>query len=452
MAFTRPHSTAADATFSAAGAAAWNANQTPTGADVGGIPYCPTATTETTSANLTYTEASGPRLKIGASNGANQGFIIGNANFSGYGGIWSTSVTPSTSNFCLLDAGGVTQIGSAAQGRVEIAPASGSAKFTVYGTAGQGAVITAGTATTDVQALSATQTWNAAGVTFTGWKFTITDTASAAGSLAMQILGGASGTTSLLALNKNGQLALAYAGAVTTPTLNIGGTQGNGFYSTGDNIFGASGGVQLFSATNAAINWWGNDNGKYSFFGNGNPVFFGSAGTRLAAITSSGANSLNFGGDNSGEINTATLRTEINKAVTAFTDGVAKTVFTLTIPNAAHSASYLVRLTGSIGAGGAIGANEASATNAYIVTICRTAGVNAVAGISAAFGASTSAVAGATTVTCTAALAAVSGAVGATNTIDIQATITKGGGASDNHTCVATASLLNANATGITIA
>ena len=145
-------------------------------------------------------------------------------------------------------------------------------------------------------------------------------------------------------------------------------------------------------------------------------------------------------------------RSEINKAVTAFSNAVAKTVFTLTIPNAAHSASYLVRITGSLGAGGAIGANEASATNCYVVTLTRTAGVNAVAAISAAFGAAAAAVAGAATVTCTAALAAVSGAVGAVNTIDIQATISRAAGTSDNHTCVATASLINANATGITIA
>ena len=67
-----------------------------------------------------------------------------------------------------------------------------------------------------VQALSATQTWNASGVTFTGWKYTITDTASAAGSLAMQILGGAAGTTSLFKVTKAGQVdapSYAVAGA-----------------------------------------------------------------------------------------------------------------------------------------------------------------------------------------------------------------------------------------------
>lgn len=170
-----------------------------------------------------------------------------------------------------------------------------------------------------------------------------------------------------------------------------------------------------------------------------------------ATVARVGANSFLFNGSVA-SASTVTSRTEINKSVTAFTDAVAKTVFTLTIPNAAHSASYLVRLTGRIGAGGAIGAEEAAATNCYIVTVVRTAGVAAAATISAAFGGAAANVAGATTVTCTAALGAVGGAVGATNTIPLDATITKAGGASDNHTCVATLSLLNANSSGITVA
>lgn len=179
-----------------------------------------------------------------------------------------------------------------------------------------------------------------------------------------------------------------------------------------------------------------------------NATGLGIGGGANSYILSDGSNQLRYGPSSAG----TTSRTEINKAVTAFTDAAAKTVFTITIPNAAHSASILVRVTGSLGAGGAIGANEATATNCYIVSVTRTAGVNATAAISAAFGAAATAVAGANTVTATASLAAVSGAVGATNTIDVQVTITKNAGASDNHTCVAHASLLNANATGVTIA
>lgn len=149
---------------------------------------------------------------------------------------------------------------------------------------------------------------------------------------------------------------------------------------------------------------------------------------------------------------TTTSRTELNKTVAAIANAVATDVLTITIPNAAHSASLLVRVTCSLGAGGAIGANEATATNTYIIALTRTAGVNAAAAISATSGAAATAVAGAATVTGTAAMSAVVGAVGATNTFTVQATVSRSGGSSDNHTCLVYAQLMNANATGITIA
>jgi hypothetical protein len=149
---------------------------------------------------------------------------------------------------------------------------------------------------------------------------------------------------------------------------------------------------------------------------------------------------------------TTTARTEINKAVTAFTNAVAKATFTVTVPNAAHNATLEVRVQGALGAGGAIGAGEAMATNTYVIGIVRTAGVATVATATAAFGAVAVAVAGAATVTATAAVSAMSGAVGATQTFTIDVTISRSGGSSDNHTCLVYGKLLNANATGITIA
>lgn len=222
-------------------------------------------------------------------------------------------------------------------------------------------------------------------------------------------------------------------GLVGTPSLYRGADSTTGFYFSAGAVRVTIGGVQIANVTGTAL-----------------------AGTALAPglsgnsfIATAGSNQVRFA---AGATSIVTSRTEINAAITAFTNAAAKTVLTITIPNAAHSASILVRVTGSLGAGGAIGANEATATNCYVVSVTRTAGVNATAAISAAFGAAATAVAGAATVTCTAALAAVSGAVGATNTIDIQATISRSGGSSDNHTAVVTASLLNANAAGITIA
>jgi hypothetical protein len=163
-------------------------------------------------------------------------------------------------------------------------------------------------------------------------------------------------------------------------------------------------------------------------------------------ITRASANSLLFGPNS-----TATARTELNKTVGSIANAVATDVLTITIPNAAHSASLLVRVTGSLGAGGAIGANEATATNTYILSLTRTAGVNATAAISSAFGAAATAVAGAATVTATAAVSSVSGAVGAANTFTVTVTISRSGGSSTNHTCLVYAQLMNANSSGVTI-
>lgn len=143
--------------------------------------------------------------------------------------------------------------------------------------------------------------------------------------------------------------------------------------------------------------------------------------------------------------------TEFIKAVTAIADATPTGVLTITIPNAAHSASVRVTLVGSLGAGGAIGANEASGTVSYDIAIARTAGVNAVATISSAYGSGMASVAGAATITVTAAMSAVSGAVGASNTFTVNVTITKGSGSSANHTCQVRANVINANATGVTL-
>lgn len=224
------------------------------------------------------------------------------------------------------------------------------------------------------------------------------------------------------------------------------GTPGIGFTSmddgTGTGIYSSSGGIMDFAANGI----------RTLAIGNNSVFIIGSAGvvwgtSNDTAVVRAAANSLQFGTTSA----TTTSRTEMNKAVASIADATPTAVLTITIPNAAHSASVLVRVTGSLGAGGAIGANEATASNTYIVTLTRTAGVNATAAISSAFGSAATAVAGAATVTATAAMSAVSGAVGATNTFTVNVTITRSGGSSTNHTCLVYAQLMNANATGITI-
>lgn len=160
---------------------------------------------------------------------------------------------------------------------------------------------------------------------------------------------------------------------------------------------------------------------------------------------------LNLGG--TGVPGAASVQTEITKAVTAFTDTVAKDVFTVTVPNATHAAVIEVDALGVMGAGGAVGAGESSRNVKYQITLARTAGVGCVATVSSAIGGAAATVAGAAAITSVVATAsAMTGAVGAEQTFTIKVAITKAGGAGDNHTLVAAARVLNQNATGVTIA
>lgn len=147
----------------------------------------------------------------------------------------------------------------------------------------------------------------------------------------------------------------------------------------------------------------------------------------------------------------ATTFMDLTKVVTGIANNTATDVITVTVPNAAHAAMITVDITGSLGAGGAIGAFEATGVTRYQIAVARTAGVATVATASSAIGGATSAVAGASTITVTAVVSAITGAVGVTQTFTIQVTIAHGSGSSTNHSAVIRCAVLNANATGITI-
>jgi hypothetical protein len=102
-------------------------------------------------------------------------------------------------------------------------------------TANAPATITAGSTTTSVPVINATQTWNAGGVTFTGIKQNITDTASAAASLLMDLqVGGAS----KFSVNKAGNIvnagSIAATGAITGSNLSGTNTGDQTITLTGD--------------------------------------------------------------------------------------------------------------------------------------------------------------------------------------------------------------------------
>ena len=110
--------------------------------------------------------------------------VIGNIG-NGGAGLWEQvyASTPSATNALIYTSGaGHVVFQSPAAGDL-LLNIVGTMKGRLFATDGKGFAITAGTATTDVNALSVTQTWNAAGVAFVAKDLNVTNTASAAGAL-----------------------------------------------------------------------------------------------------------------------------------------------------------------------------------------------------------------------------------------------------------------------------
>ena len=200
-----------DSTTSISVSALLAANALVIGGGAGAAPF-------TDGTNLLYTTASGPRLQVGSGSTTSAGFVFGYNAESGFSNGWGTAVgTLSGSNYWVKVGADRTILAAPASGTLYFNIGNGN-KALLSPTVGAGFSITAGVATSDVNALSTTQTWNAAGVTFTHEKHVITDTASAAGSLALQYLGGASGTTNLLSVSKAGVLSIPN-GSKTAPAI-----------------------------------------------------------------------------------------------------------------------------------------------------------------------------------------------------------------------------------------
>lgn len=136
--------------------------------------------------------------------------------------------------------------------------------------------------------------------------------------------------------------------------------------------------------------------------------------------------------------------TVINKK-TAIADNTPTSIFTVTCPNATHTAVVEIILLAAVNNAGAL--DSARVAVGYVV-FDRVAGAALVATASALTntGIATS---GTATLTAAYSVAAVVGAVGATNTIDIQVTLVKTGGT--NHQIVALATIINSEASGMTL-
>lgn len=153
------------------------------------------------------------------------------------------------------------------------------------------------------------------------------------------------------------------------------------------------------------------------------------------------------------QIGGVSSRYMVNVAKSGMADTVATAIATVTVPNAKHTAVFLIDVLGVMGAGGAVGAGETSKFSQYQLVITRTAGLAGVATLSSLVGGVQSKVAGADNITSVVVTAsAMTGANTIAQTFTILVAITKAAGAADNHTCVATISEVNQNANGITVA
>jgi hypothetical protein len=134
------------------------------------------------------------------------------------------------------------------------------------------------------------------------------------------------------------------------------------------------------------------------------------------------------------------------KKITGMTDATFTDILTVTVPNAAHAAGIFIRASASLGDA------DSSACDSYFVTLARQSGAATVleGDIGVTSVAQPSAT-GAQTIVLAFQLSSLTGAVGATQTFTVQAKITRGGGASDNHYMTFVAELLNNNTGGVTM-
>jgi hypothetical protein len=139
------------------------------------------------------------------------------------------------------------------------------------------------------------------------------------------------------------------------------------------------------------------------------------------------------------------------KKVTAIAQGVQTTVLSVTVPNAAHSATIPITINATTGAGGTIGAQGCTATARGQVVITRASGVLAVVSAVALTNTGQVCVAGGpTTMVLAYNVSSVSGGTTGVDTFNIAVTITAND-TSTNHVALIQADVLNANASGITV-
>jgi hypothetical protein len=161
-------------------------------------------------ANFTIYSGSGSPAAVGSGlNGGASGALRLGVGLPGAGDGAGTSGAYTSVEFGYNAAGTWAQLASIGTDSVFAPATTGTGSLGYSFRRWSAAYLGGNTVTASMPMLDMAQTWNAAGTAFVGATITITDTASAAGSLPFQILGGAAGTTNLLAVSNAGAVQIA---------------------------------------------------------------------------------------------------------------------------------------------------------------------------------------------------------------------------------------------------
>ena len=305
-------------------------------ADSANLTFAPTGSLLTLGTDVVVSRYAAKQVMIsGDGTGAttNAGLIIGYHGVNGWGAVWPSNVTPSTTNYAFAASGGSTELNATSSLSLTI---SGSARMAIASTAGAGPAITAGTAADNApRALSISQTWTdgtSSNIGIVG-NFDMGATGTATGKL-LSLQAGAAGTTEVFSVSQSGTTTIAGDAAVTGTI-------------TGGNIYA---GADLRAVSTGSIYW----NSRSQMQSPSDGVVL------MANLAVTDFSRLQFGGTTSSfpaiKRSTTSLETKLaddsaytNHTALTFTTSAANTPWTLGAANVVSPASPNRTITISIG-------------------------------------------------------------------------------------------------------
>jgi hypothetical protein len=161
---------------------------------------------------------------------------------------------------------------------------------------------------------------------------------------------------------------------------------------------------------------------------------------------------IDSGGLMRGSPGSAAGQNEITKTLTGIVNNTATAILTVTVPNAQHNARIKCEFMGMPGSGGGSGIGCSTVTADFNVAIAREAAASTVAALSASWGVASAVVAGGdANPVLTAAISALTGSAGQSQTFTVNVNMNVQPSGASGHIVMGMFKLLNRNAAGITI-